>query len=199
MQKGVTINGSNVSDLDTNRVVEMIAKAEKLDDRSQLCVNEDNFDLMFTPDFKWANDGAIRFFYRKDREIYSAQLRMFHDDNKYFITDSNEWVEQEQFFKLIHYLDALKYMPQENIRKLSPDADGFSVSMRNDGVPGDYERVLKYSQNGVEHIDGWYIHLEVQPLHLVEGGAYSGSGEELIHLFYGNQALAVLEKTSVTK
>lgn len=55
------INGRNVSTLDTERVVEMIAKAEKLDDGSQLCVNDDNFDLMFTSDFEWANDGAIRF------------------------------------------------------------------------------------------------------------------------------------------
>lgn len=165
------INGSNVADLDTERVVETIAKVEKLNDSSQLCVNEDNFDLMFTKDFNWANDGAIRFFYTKNQNTYSAQLRMFHDENKYFITDTSDWIEQEQFFKLFHYLDALKYMPQEEIRKLSPDADGFSVYMRNDGVPDDYDRVLKYSQNGVEDIDGWYIHLEVQPLHEVEGAS----------------------------
>ena len=191
------INGSNVSTLDTERVVEMIVKAEKLDDGSQLCINEDNFDLMFTSDFEWANDGAIRFFYLKDQKTYSAQLRMFHDDNKYFITDSVDWVEQEQFFKLFHYLDALKYMPQEEIRNLSPDADGFSVFMRNNGVPGDYNRVLKYSQNGVEDINGWYIHLEVQPLHEVEGGAYNGSGDEVIHLFYGHQDLVMLESDSL--
>lgn len=193
------INGSNISELNTEQVVGMIAKAEKLEDGSQLCVNEDNFDLMFTSDFQWANDGAIRFFYIKDQETYSAQLRMFHDDNKYFITDSSEWIEQEQFFKLFHYLDALKYMPQEEIRKLSPDADGFSVYMRNDGVPSDYERVLKYSQNGVEDINGWYIHLEVQPLHEVEGGAYNGSGDEVIHLFYGHQDLVMLENNSAIK
>ena len=87
------INGSNVSTLDTERVVEMIVKAEKLDDGSQLCINEDNFDLMFTSDFEWANDGAIRFFYLKDQKTYSAQLRMFHDDNKYFVTDSVDWVD----------------------------------------------------------------------------------------------------------
>ena len=191
------INGSNVSTLDTERVVEMIVKAEKLDDGSQLCINEDNFDLMFTSDFEWANDGAIRFFYLKDQKTYSAQLRMFHDDNKYFVTDSVDWVEQEQFFKLFYYLDALKYMPQEEIRNLSPDADGFSVFMRNDGVPGDYNRVLKYSQNGVEDINGWYIHLEVQPLHEVEGGAYNGSGDEVIHLFYGHQDLVMLESDSL--
>ena len=180
------INGSNVSELDTEKVIGMIARAEKLEDGSQLCVNADNFDLMFTSNFNWANDGAIRYFYTKDQTVYSAQLRMFHDDNKYFITDSDKWIEQEQIFKLFHYLDALKYMPQEEIRQLSPDADGYSVMMRHEGAPSDYERVLKYSQNGVNANDGWYIHLEVQPLHKVEGGGYNGTGDEVIHLFYNN-------------
>ena len=88
------INANNVANLDTERVIEMIVKAEKLDESSQLCVNGDNFDLMFTTDFKWANDGAILFFYTRKQKIYSAQLRMFHDENMYFITDSSEWIEQ---------------------------------------------------------------------------------------------------------
>lgn len=181
------IDGNNVTDIDPTHVVEMIAEAKRLDDGSQLCVNEDNFDLMFTSDFKWANDGAIRFFYTKNHKIYNAQLRMFHDDNTYFITDSSKWIEQEQSFKLLFYLEALKYMPQEEIRKLSPNADGYSVYMRNDGVPGDYERVLKYSQNGIEEIDGWKIHLEIQPLYEVPEGGYNGSGDELIHIFYNHK------------
>ena len=68
-------------------VVEKIAKAEGLENSSQLFVDADNFDLMFTSDFNWANDGAIRFLYGQNQKYYSAQLRMFHDDNKYFITD----------------------------------------------------------------------------------------------------------------
>lgn len=181
------INGSNVADLDTELIIEMIAKAKKLDDSSLLCVNGDNFDLMFTSDFEWANDGAIRFFYTKNQKNYSAQLRMFHDDNKYFITDSSKWIEQEQSFKLFHYLDALKYMPSEEIRKLSPDADGYSVAQVHDGTPSDYERVLVYSQKGIEENNGWNIHLLVQPLHAVADGGYNGSGDEVIHIFYMHQ------------
>lgn len=180
------INGNNVSELDTEMVVEKIAKAEGLENSSQLFVDADNFDLMFTSDFNWANDGAIRFLYGQNQKYYSAQLRMFHDDNKYFITDRSEWIEPEKIFLLSHYLDALKYMPQEEIRQLSPDADGYSVFMRHEGAPSDCDRVLKYSQNGVNANDGWYIHLEVQPLHEVEGGGYNGTGDEVIHLFYNS-------------
>lgn len=181
------INGSNVSELDTEMVVEKIAKAEGLENSSQLLVSADNFDLMFTSDFSWANDGAIRFLYGQNQKYYSAQLRMFHDDNKYFITDRSEWIEPEKIFLLSHYLDALKYMPQEEIRQMSLDADGYSVFMRHEGTPDDYDRILKYNQNGVQESDGWLIHLEVQPLHEVEGGAYNGSGDEVIHLFYHSE------------
>ena len=181
------INGSNVSDLDTNLIVEKIADAEHLESASQLCVNADNFDLMFTPDFNWANDGAIRFFYGKNEKTYSAQLRMFHDDNKYFITERSEWVEQNRIFNLGHYLDALKYIPQEKVRQLSEDADGYSVMLVDYGGPSEFERVLTYSQVGVTDLEGWVIHLTVQPLHKVEGGAYNGSGDEVIHLFFGYQ------------
>lgn len=181
------INGKNVSDLDTNLIVEKIADAEHLESASQLCVNADNFDLKFTPDFNWANDGAIRFFYGKNEKTYSAQLRMFHDDNKYFITERSEWVDQNRIFNLGHYLDALKYIPQEKVRQLSEDTDGYSVMLVDYGGPSEFERVLTYSQAGVTDLEGWVIHLTVQPLHKVEGGAYNGSGDEVIHLFFGYQ------------
>ena len=182
------IDGDTVSDLDAEYVAKRIAEIKHLDDGSQLCVNEDGFDLMFTPDFRWANDGAIRFFYTRNHKTHTAQLRMFHDDNKYFVTDSSEWPEQRQSFKLIHYLNALKCMPQEEILKLSPDADGYSVYMRNSGDPDDYARVLKYSQHGIEETEGWHIHLEILPLHKDTSSGYTGSGDEVIHIFYYQQS-----------
>lgn len=189
-ERAFAIKGQNVSDLNTEEIINKIANAENLDDGSLLYVHADNFDQMLTADFNWANDGAIRFFYAQRGKTYSAQLRMFHEDNKYFITERSQWFGQNQSFKLFHYLDALKYMPQEDIRKLSPDADGYSVMQAQDGVPGDYARVLQYSQNGVESIDGWHIHLMVQPLHQKDDGSYNGSGDELIHLFYGTAPAA---------
>ena len=181
------INGQNVSALDTAQIVDRIARAETLKDSSLLCVNTDNFTLEFTSDFDWANDGAIRFFYTEKSETYSSQLRMFHAKNQYYITDRTKWTRQNQIYKLSDYLNALKYMPQEEIRRLSQDADGYSVIQMESGVPGDHERTLTYSADGPGSIDGWYIHLTVQPLHEING-AYRGSGDEIIHLFYGAKA-----------
>ena len=78
-------------------------------------------------------------------------------------------------------------MPQEDIRKLSPDVDGYSVIQVHDGTPSDFERVLVYSQNGVVEDNGWNIHLLVQPLHEVAESGYNGSGDEVIHVFYKHQ------------
>ena len=111
---------------------------------------------------------------------------MFHDDNKYFITERSEWVEQTRIFNLGHYLDALKYIPQEEVRQLSPDADGYSVMHVDYGGPSEFERVLTYTPDGVTDLEGWLIHLTVEPLHKVEGGAYNGSGDKVIHLFYNS-------------
>lgn len=67
-------------------------------------------------------------------------IRMFHTKKQYYITERTKWAEQDQIYKLSDYLDALKHMPQEEIRKLSQGADGYSVLQLADGTPGDYGR-----------------------------------------------------------
>jgi|GEM_PF-1192771 len=185
-QREFPMDGSNVSALDTDRILTQISTAEKLEDPSALCVNADQFEVDLTPEFDWANDGAIRYFYTKDRKTYGAQLRVFADNNTFFITESQPWPEQSRFYKLEHYLDALKYLPQEEIRLLSQDADQYIVRFAEDGVPEDFERAVCYSANGAAELDGWYIHLVALPEH-GENGGYHGSGDEAIHLFYGEQ------------
>jgi len=185
-ERAFTVYGKNISSLNTTAILEKITKAEHLKDSSLLCVNADNFDLLLTEDFDWANSGAIRFFYSEDQNTYSAQLRMFHDENKYYITERTEWIEQNRTFKLQHYLDALKYIPQKAVRKLSPDADGYMVLQVDYDVPADFDRVITYTPDGVTDLQGWYIHLLIHPMHQVSDGSLEGTGDEIIHLFYGH-------------
>ena len=179
------MEGTNLSDLDPQYILAHIAAVEKLDDTAAPNVNADNFDLLLTDEFDLAGSGAIQFFYTKKQQVYSAQLRLFTDEDHYYVTSRTKWVEQERIFKLQHYLEALQYLPQERIRQLSPDADGYDVVFRDGGTPEDYDRVITYSPDGTGEIDGWFIHLELQPLHEQEG-AYNGTGDEVIHLFYGS-------------
>lgn len=189
MSNEFPMEGINVSDLDPQLTTNSIAAIVGLNDGSQLNVSSDNFDLMLTSDFDWASSGAIRFFYTKNRQTFGSQLRLFFKEGSFFVTNSTKWPEQDRVFKLQHYLEALKYLPREEIRQLSPEADGYSVLMFDVGAPKDYERCICYTSNGTGSIDGWYIQLELQPLHN-QGNAYSGTGDEVIHLFYGSEELS---------
>ncbi|MDO5096797.1 MAG: hypothetical protein Q4D65_09560 [Peptostreptococcaceae bacterium] len=180
-----SMDGHNVSSLNTKLIIEKIIEFEKLDEQPSIDVNATN-SVMLTSDFDWADDGAISFFYKKEQNTYSAQLRIFNEENKYFITESTKVAEQERIFKLEHYLDALKYMPQKEIRKLSPGADKYLLIQVESGNPDDYEKSVIYCPNGLKDSNEWLIHISVQPLNEVDG-SYTGSGNEVIHLFYINE------------
>ena len=176
------MTGNNLSDLDTEQILSGICKAEGLDDASILNFNADNFDLMVTSAFDLDNAGAIRFSYVQNQKTYSAQLRLFYEENKYFVTDRSEWVEQTKVYKLRDYLNAVRYLPQEDIQKLSPDADHYSIYMRQEGTPADYSRIVTYDKEGAGEIGSWQIHLEIQPL---KNG--HGLGDDVIHAFYDSE------------
>lgn len=176
------MNGSDVSELDTEQIINMLAKAEKLDEGSQPYVGGDI--VLFDSDFTWMTDDVIRYYYFKGQETYSGKLQMFPDKNRYFITKAEEHVKPVLIYRMSDYLNALKYMPQEEILQLYPDAEAYVVHLISDGTPGDYEHVVTYTQNGIEDIDGWYIHLMVSPTYEAEPSGYYGSEEELLHLFY---------------
>ena len=63
-------------------------------------------------------------------------------------------------------------------------ADQYIIQHIDGGAPSDYDRVITYSSEGIQETDGWYLHLQIQPLHEDEAG-YSGIGKEVVELFYG--------------
>lgn len=50
-------------------------------------MNADNFELRLTKDFDFENGVTIRFFYYDKWDVYSAQLRIFSDSGKFFVTE----------------------------------------------------------------------------------------------------------------
>lgn len=178
------MEGKRVSDLDPQKIVAQIADIEKLEDSSQLYVNGDNFEITLTSDFQWMNDGTVRFFYLRNQKTYSAQLRIFAEESQYFVTEAAPWPEQDRYFKLQTYLEALKYMPQAEIRAFLPEASGYVVYQIDGETPDRVNRMVTYTAQGVSAIDGWYIHLLVEPIY---GGNSGVSADEGVHLFYGGE------------
>ena len=182
--RGFPMQGHNVADLDPQEIVEQIAHIEHLQYPSELNVNTDQFEVLLNADFQWEKSGTVRFFYTQHNQTYRAQLRLNLEDSTYTVTQPTTCPEQTTIYGLRDYLEALKYLPQEEIRRLAPDADQFSITHVAEGVPGG-ERTITYTADGVSDLDGWLIHLVVQPLYQKANGGYHGTGDETIHLFYG--------------
>ena len=181
--------GKNVSQLDTEQIISHVKKTQKCRKNTDLYVNGDNFDLQLTADFDLTDGGAVRFFYPDGKTTYSAQLRIFSDSGKFFVTQRSEWAQQQTQYQLADYLDALKYLPQAEIRAHFPDAEGFYVSLTEEGAPEDYEDTLTYRANGAGEISGWQIHLALTPRqeHLQMGeDAERAQETQALHLFYEN-------------
>lgn len=160
---------------------------ENLDEQIPIYVNGNNFELTLTPDFDWAHDEAIKFFYMKKEDTYGAQLRLFNEENKYFITETTKLPKQEKVYKIEFYLDELKYIPQEKIRELFPNADKYLLFQMENGTPNGYEHSIMYDSSGIRDSDGWLIHLCIQPLYKKDGAYTSSVKDGAMHLFYSNK------------
>lgn len=181
--------GKNVSQLDTEQIISHVKKTQKCRKNMDLYVNGDNFDLQLTADFDLTDGGAVRFFYPDGKTTYSAQLRIFSDTGKFFVTLRSEWARQQTQYQLADYLDALKYLPQAEIRAHFPDAEGFYVSLTEEGAPEDYEDTLTYRASGAGEISGWQTHMALtsRQEHLQMGEeAASAQEAKTLHLFYEN-------------
>ena len=181
--------GKNVSQLDTEQIISHVKKTQKCRKNMDLYVNGDNFELQLTADFELTDGGTVRFFYPEGNTTYSAQLRIFSDTGKFFVTQRSEWARQQTQYQLVDYLDALKYLPQAEIRARFPDAEGFYVSLTEEGAPEDYEDTLTYRANGAGEISGWQIHLALTPRqeHMqTDENAERAQETQALHLFYEN-------------
>ena len=178
-----SMSGNNVSDLNPEAIVDRIMDIENIEN-SGVYTNSMNFSLQVNSNFDWVDSQTVSYFYTKNKTTYKGQLRIFPDEEKYFLAEPSEGHEQERIFLLHQYLEAIKYLPQESIRQMAP-ADQYIIQHREEGRPSDYERVITYTTEGAKEIEGWYIHLQIQPLH-EEGGQYHGTGDEVIDVFYGH-------------
>ena len=174
------MEGENITDLDPGMIVDRILDAEDCGSSGSVYMNSINFQLHLDGDFNWHMDQTVQYFFYRDGEIRSAQLRIFPEEQEYFLTRSRPWTVQSRVYLLRNYLDAVKYLPQAQIATLCPGADGYILHHMEEGTPGDYDRVITYGPGGPGEIDGWYIHLQVQPLW--DG---HGTGDKVVDVFYG--------------
>ena len=186
--RSLPMSGDRIADLDPQWMVDEIAAMEGLSDGSALQVSTTSFEFFLTPDFQIRKSAVIPFFYVQDQQIYDAQLKLSADEGTYSVTTPTPGPWKDRFYNLYIYLQALKHLPQEEIRRLSPDADLYCVTLVDSAAANSDERSVSYTDHGVQTLDGWYIHLRVQPFYEKEDSGYHGTGEDVIDLFYGDES-----------
>ena len=88
------------------------------------------------------------------------------------------------------YLNALKYMPKDEIRRMCPNADLYLIDFVGFSEAEELNRVITYSKDGVTNLGEKLIHIVIGPMHGSDEDGYSGTGDEMIHLFYGTESAA---------
>jgi hypothetical protein len=185
----------SVPDIDTQlniiEKVEKIKKIERID--SHIYVNGDNHEITVDRDFDFVDSPTIRYFFFKGKYTYDAYLRAYPDTGAFYLTDSAKTEDEKTIFLLEHYLLALKYLPKNHILGMAP-ADKYIIRHAEKGTVDNYARAITYSKDGVCEIDGWYIHLVVEPMYESEGELY-GTSDEAIHLFFGDKGTGVYKSS----
>ena len=162
----IIMRGQNISHIDVDEIIDGIRDVKGLSKDTELYVNAvNNFDITVKSNFDWLYyTNAIDFYYKDyAQNTQHAQLSIDNNNNKYFISLGGPARMPERVTKLRIYLEALKYFPQDEVRRLAPNAYRYIITPRNCSSPDNYERVLRYTSRGAENIDGWYLSFSVLP------------------------------------
>lgn len=196
--KSFAMTGKQLSDLAPLQIVETIADMVNTD-ASELILTSDNFGLTVSADFNFVQDGAVRFLYNKDGKKYMAsQLRTFVDKGEFFVTESTDWTApKESILKLYTYLEALKYLPQDEIRALCKEQpQRYAIEFSANDSKYNESRQIYYNKDGVSKNNGWHIRLDIQPLYGDSESSFTGVGTDIIHVYYSTQDIAATSNPS---
>ncbi|MEA4823590.1 MAG: immunoglobulin-like domain-containing protein [Clostridiaceae bacterium] len=188
INRDLAMQGTNLSDLQTEALIEYIVKVTGAKDESVI-ISPYNFELNVSDNFDWIDSATISMLISRNKTggspYYACQLRIISDEQNYFITEPQRQDPPDRQYLLKNYLDALKYLPQEHIQSLISDKpDMYKINIVDSGFPDDNQRCVFYNMDGLTDNSGWLIRLDIQPLYEEDGGGYQGLGSNLIHVFY---------------
>ena len=184
------MRGDNIADIDPDYIVSEIRKAEKLNPDAEIYTRPGGFSLDMDSDFELCDNQTIVFYFKRQDGMYCEQLRFFGDSDMFFLPGESRVAAPETVYLLEDYLNALKYMPKDEIRRMCPNADLYLIDFVGFSEAEELNRVITYSKDGVTNLGEKLIHIVIGPMHGSDEDGYSGTGDEMIHLFYGTESAA---------
>ena len=171
---------------------------KKLDGTSEIWIDGYGISAHVDPNFNWNEfSTTIWFCYTKNQKTYNSQmhisdngLNIFKHEKliyEYPLYEGFQLSENEEVHKLQDLLNAVKYLPQEEIKKLAPNADAYLIDFKSDLSPNNEDYVITYNKDGVTKSDKSKIHLTIWPMQRDKqhNNGYISYGQNLIHAYYG--------------
>lgn len=180
------MTGNYLSDLEPFEITKTIGKLVD-EDPSALYLPPDNFGLVVSKDFTFVKSGAVKFLYdMRGANCKESQLRVFNEENNFFITEpTNCLAPKEQIFQLYSFLEALKYLPTNEIAALcGTPADRYAIELSRNDRKYNEGRQIYYNKQGVIEEGDWLICLDIQPLYGTGSTDFHGIGNDIIHVYY---------------
>lgn len=184
------MKSDNIADIDPDYIVSEIRKAEKLNPDAEIYTRPGGFSSDMDSDFELWDNQTIVFYFKRQDGMYCEQLRFFGDSDMFFLPGESRVAAPETVYLLEDYLNALKYMPKDEIRRMCPNADLYLIDFVGFSEAEELNRVITYSKDGVTNLGEKLIHIVIGPMHGSDEDGYSGTGDEMIHLFYGTESAA---------
>lgn len=192
--------GNHLSDLEPFEITKTIGKFVD-EDFSALYLTPDNFGLVVSKDFAFVKSEAVRFLYDMgDADCKASQLRIFNEENNFFITEPTDWVApKEQIFHLYSFLEALKYLPTDEIAELcGTPADRYAIELSTNDRKYNEGRQIYYNKQGITEETGWHIRLDIQPLYGTGSTDFHGVGNDIIHVYYSETESYLANNNTLT-
>lgn len=83
----------------------------------------------------------------------------------FFLPGESRVAAPETVYLLEDYLNALKYMPKDEIRRMCPNADLYLIDFVGFSEAEELNRVITYSKDGVTNLGEKLIHIVIGPMH----------------------------------
>lgn len=187
--RDIPLQGSNPADLNSDEIIRRIVEITGAAD-DDIFLYDTNIQFNVSGNFDWAIHNYIPVMLRKKRfggvQYYGCQLQM--PESGFFLTKTWKISDPQPQYKLYDLLDALKYLPQEQIRsRVSGQPNLYSIFITGENsLPDNTEPCIFYDRNGITERRDWRIRLVLLPMVQDEqdSSTHRGVVSERMHLFF---------------
>jgi len=179
------MQGTNLADLHSGEIIHRITEFIGAED-SIIYAPVSSFGFQVNKDFVLQEGAAINIVFPKKNRYYGCQLQIRPSETLFWLAGTWKATLPEQYCLLEDYLDALRYLPQEEIRGLTQiQADRYSINNAADDMPDDGKPCIYYGKNGIVQQGVWKVRFLIWPLvRSNQNDGYEGNGDNALHLFY---------------